>query len=328
MYRARSSTLKRKRFGDLIYKSRAMSEVVRSIEKTLDNDITVLIQGETGTGKELVAQAIHHLGQRRERGFFSQNCGAVPETLLESELFGHRKGSFSGAVENKPGFFELADGGTVFLDEIGEASLAFQVRLLRLLETGTFRRVGDTVERTVNVRVVAATNRDLEKEVARGRFREDLFYRLCVFPIQLPALRERKEDIPLLAQYFAEEYGASLEKPGRSLDENTLLQLSEMEWKGNVRELRNAVHRLMIMPEASFSITDSEAPNSQSTNLKFPQQSGALKTLEEVQRDYINHVLVLMDGNQSRAARHLGLNRNTFRARMKKLGIQTTFCVA
>lgn len=316
------------RFGDIVYKSQVMADVCRTIEKTLDCDITVLIQGETGTGKELVAQAIHENGLRRDHGFFSQNCGAVPETLLESELFGHRRGSFSGAVENKPGFFELADGGTVFLDEIGEASLAFQVRLLRLLETGTFRRVGDTVERRVNVRVIAATNRDLKKEVAQGRFREDLYYRLCVFPIQLPSLRERKEDIPLLASHFAASYCADMKKPFHGLDEHMAAQLCEKPWKGNVRELKNAVHRMMIMPEYTAPVKPHKAEPQQTTVFPFPQSPGGLKTLAEVQRDYINHVLQLVDGNQSRAARHLGLNRNTFRARMKKLGIQSAFCVA
>jgi transcriptional regulator with GAF, ATPase, and Fis domain/CHASE2 domain-containing sensor protein len=218
--------------------SSPLNRVLRLVEKVAPTDATVLIQGESGTGKELIARAIHAHSARRDRPFVAVNCGALPESLLESELFGHRRGAFTGAVADKPGRFELADGGTIFLDEITETSEAFQIKLLRVLQEGTFERVGDTQTRRVNVRVIAATNKDLEALVRQGRFREDLYYRLNVFPIKVPPLRERPEDIPLLALRFAE---------GLEISEQAMHCLMRYSWPGNVRELENTLQRAVIL---------------------------------------------------------------------------------
>ena len=315
------------KFEDILYRSEAMARVCQAIRETAQSDITILVQGESGTGKELVAQAIHRTGLRRKKPFFAQNAAALPDTLLESELFGHRRGSFSGAVENKIGFFEQANGGTVFLDEIGEASMAFQVRLLRLLEKGTFRRVGDTTDRKTDVRIIAATNRDLLQEVAHGRFRQDLYYRLCVFPIYTPSLRSRPEDIPLLADFFTRKYNKLLEKPHAPLPRSLMEELCKREWLGNVRELKNFIHRTVILSSRSSGTTWSPDSQSEAFSPKTPDQPKIeplipmLRTLAEVERDHINSVLRIVGGNQTRAARHLGLKRSTFRSRLKKLGV-------
>ena len=335
-------------FDKIVYQSRAMHQVCESIKQVLSNDITVIVQGETGTGKELVARAVHYNGLRKDKRFLSQNAGALPDDILESELFGHRRGAFSGAVENKTGLFEVADGGTVFLDEIGEASHALQVRLLRLLETGTFRRVGDTTTRKTNVRIVAATNRDLQKEVAAGRFREDLYYRLSVFPIFLPPLRERREDIPLLVNHFIEEFNRDLARHVVSVPKKVMDNLQGREWKGNIRELRNVVQRLMVLTPSNATVMAEEGLNEPSMGIRTPPhvapqqpaspapaapvsstpvqdaangQSPPLKTLEQVEREHIRHVLDHTGGNQVQAAKLLGLNRSTLRWRIKKLGV-------
>ncbi len=312
------------RFHMFVYQSRAMQRVHQAIEQVLDNQITVLIHGESGTGKELAANAIHYRGARKNRKFVVQNAGALPETLLESELFGHRRGAFSGAVADKPGLFELADGGTVFLDEIGEASPALQVRLLRLLETRKFRRVGDTVERETNVRFVAATNRDLEQEAAAGRFREDLYYRLSVYPIRLPSLRERRDDIPLLVSHFVEHFNRELGKSIHLVPKSTMKMLTEREWKGNIRELKNFVYRMMVLSrgdELTCPVDDWRAVYDAAAEEPGLPDDGSLKTLQEVERDYIRFVLKRVKGNQSHAAKCLGLKRTTFLARLKKLAI-------
>ncbi len=309
------------RIGKLVYQSRVMQRVRHAIEQVLNNDITVLIYGESGTGKELVAQAIHDLGARKKHKFVAQNTGALPDTLLESELFGHRRGAFTGAATDKAGLFEIADKGTVFLDEIGEASPAMQVRLLRFLETGRFRRTGDTQERSSNVRVIAATHRNLREEVDQGRFREDLYYRLNVYPIIIAPLRDRREDIPLLVRHFVEAFNKKLDKHIDLIPRRVLKHLSEQPWQGNVRELKNFVHRMMVLspqntlmlPDATFETEDEgEAPVEEEDNLK---------TLCEMERDYLIYVLEKYRGNQTRAARCLGLKRTTFISRLKKLGI-------
>lgn len=309
-------------FNGLIYQSPAMHRVRTMLEQTLDSNISVLIHGETGTGKEVVARIIHENSKRGHRPFFCQNSGALPDSLLESELFGHKKGSFSGAIENKAGLFEEADGATVFLDEIGEASPALQVRLLRLLETGKFRRVGDMVERSCNVRIIAATNRDLTEAVREGRFREDLYYRLCVFPIFLPPLRRRKADIPALVDHFAREYCRENDKFYTPFPRETLEALSAQDWPGNVRELRNTIQRMLV----TSSLTPPQnaqhiQPPNPKPRLMHTHPDGVIKTLEEVERDYIQHVLHLVDGNKTKAAQYLGLNRSTLRFRLKKLGL-------
>ena len=301
-----------------VFRSEAMAKVMRLIRKAVAADVPVLILGETGCGKELVAQAIHRCGARRERPFFAQNTGALPDTLLESELFGHARGAFSGAHEAKAGLLEAADGGTLFLDEIGEASPALQVRLLRFLETGSLRRVGETRDRTSRVRIVAATHRDLEADVEAGRFRADLFYRLNAFPIVLPPLRERREDIPLLAEHFLAELGKSLGRQLRPLDAENMARLASMPWKGNVRELKNYLHRLVLLSSNGILHVGENA--GAGADAKVSGQAGVL-TLEEVERNHIREVVSQVGGNQSRAANLLGMKRSTLRFRMEKLGL-------
>lgn len=310
----------------MIGQSKVFLEALGVIEKISDCNAPVLIEGETGTGKELVARAVHYNGLRKDKRFLSQNAGALPDTILESELFGHRRGAFSGAVENKTGLFEAADGGTVFLDEIGEASPALQVRLLRLLETGSFRRVGDTIQRTTDVRIIAATNRDLKKEVANGRFREDLYYRLSVFPITLPALRERRDDIPALVHHFVEVFNKELGKSVTTISKSIMTSLTAKPWSGNIRELKNVVHRMMVFTPAQATILAEDclepAPEKQveaPTTDEVDNES--MKTLVEVERNHITRVLGRVNGNQVQAARILGLNRSTLRWRMKKHGL-------
>jgi Nif-specific regulatory protein len=318
--------------GNILYRSAAMHRVCEAIRQVAPCDVTVLVSGETGTGKELVARAVHFNSARRHRRFLSQNAGALPDTLLESELFGHRRGAFSGALENKTGLFEAADGGTVFLDEIGEASPAFQVRLLRLLETGTFRRLGETTDRRVDVRIVAATHQNLEEQVRAGRFRADLYYRLRVFPIHLPPLRERREDIELLVHHFIDRYNRELGRNVLSVPRGVLEDLLAGDWPGNVRELQNVIQRLMVLSTGQELAAPSEpspgqppplaAPNPAAPPWGPPWSSGPpVQTLEEVERDYIRHVLLHCAGNQTQAARLLALNRNTLRWRMKKVGV-------
>lgn len=316
------------RFDLIVYQSRGMHRVRHTIQQVLDNDITVMIHGQSGTGKELVAHAIHFQGSRKNQKFVTQNTGALPDALLESELFGHRRGSFSGAVEDKAGLFEVADGGTVFLDEIGEASPALQVRLLRLLETRTFRRVGEMKDRTTEVRIIAATHRDLEKEVKAGRFREDLYYRLNVFPIHIPPLCERREDIPLLANHFIDECNAKLNKSIYLIPKKIMDRLENREWKGNVREFKNFIYRMMVLspddrlswPEEDFEpVLDDSEESEEALAYKLD----SLKTMDEMEIDYIRYVLKCVNGNQVRAAEKLGMKRTTLRSRMKKLGVTT-----
>ncbi len=233
----------------IIGQSNAMQSVIGQLDKVVDTRVTVLIEGETGTGKELIAAAVHYRSRRRDKLFVAQNCAALAETLLESELFGHKKGSFTGAHEEKKGLFEIADGGTLFLDEITETPLSLQSKLLRALQEGEIRPVGATNAKHVNVRIVAATNRNLEEEVKRGRFREDLYYRLKVFPIRLPPLRERRDDIPLLAANFLERYAAEIGKPVGGFTQQCMELMKGYDWPGNVRELQNEVQRLVIQLE-------------------------------------------------------------------------------
>jgi Nif-specific regulatory protein len=317
----RRSVEKSFRFDNILYRSPAMHRVCEAIRQVAASDVTVLIQGETGTGKELVATAVHFNSGRKGGRFLSQNAGALPDNLLESELFGHRRGSFSGALENKQGLFEAADGGTVFLDEIGEASPALQVRLLRLLETGTFRRVGETADRRADVRIIAATHRDLEEEVRAGRFRSDLYYRLSVFPIRLPPLRERLQDVELLVHHFVERFNRELGRSVQSIPRPTLTRLLEHDWPGNVRELQNVIQRLVLLSSGEELARLDESPAA-ATVVPSAVEASPPRTLEEVERDHILNVLGQVHGNQSEAARLLGLKRGTLRWRLKKLGIE------
>lgn len=309
-----------------IGQSSAMREVLRQVEKVQATRATVCIEGETGTGKELIASLIHYQSPRRDKLFVAQNCAAVPENLLESELFGHKKGAFTGADSDKKGLFEVADGGTLFLDEIGETSLGLQAKLLRVLQEGEIRPVGATQPRKVDVRIVCATNRSLEKEVAEGRFRQDLYYRLKVFPLRLPPLRERRDDVPLLAEYFLKKYALELKKPISGFTPDTLSQLASYNWPGNVRELENEVQRLCIQVEPDHFITpDLLAPHMRQAEGvvdRIAPKKGPLKDmLEEVERFLILQCLKEHDGNKTRAAEALGITREGLHKKLARFGL-------
>ena len=284
---------------------------------------TVLLTGETGTGKDLAAKAIHYNSERRARAFVNITCSALPEQLLESELFGHERGAFTDARTQKRGLFETADGGTVFLDEIGEMTPALQSKLLRFLEEKTFKRVGGLNDVRVDVRVVAATNRDLEEEVKANRFREDLFYRLQVMPIHLPALRERKGDVLVLAAHFVDRFNREFRKHVKGLSPAAAETLEAYPWPGNVRELRNAIERAMLLidrhtlePEDFTTLTRSVSP----TQFRLPAEG---VNLEEVERQLLTQALERANGNQTQAAHLLGINRDQVRYRIEKFGLTT-----
>ena len=304
---------------ELVGSSRVLSQVLRHIATVAPSDSTVLITGETGTGKELVARAIHQAGRRRDAAMVTVNCAALSPGLIESEMFGHEKGAFTGAIARKVGRFELADGGTILLDEVGELSPEVQAKLLRVLQEGQFERVGSAKAIRVNVRVIAATNRDLEKAVAEGRFRADLFYRLNVFPIQLPPLRERREDIPLLAKYFTAKYAARVGKTIETVSRKALNAFAAYHWPGNVRELQNVIERAVLLsrgPELELGDWFRQPTGS-------PDASG-VATLAELQRAHIVKVLELTGwrvSGEGGAARILGIKPTTLHARMAKLHI-------
>jgi Nif-specific regulatory protein len=304
----------------------AMQQVFAQLDKVIDTRATVCIDGETGTGKELIASAIHHRSQRRDRMFVAQNCAALPENLLESELFGHKRGAFTSADSDKKGLFEIADGGTLFLDEVGEMPLALQAKLLRVLQEGTIRAVGATSEKQVDVRIICATNRDLAAEVAAGRFRQDLFYRLMVFPIRLPPLRERREDIPLLARHFLDRYAAEYRAtlPGFSAEAEAAL--SSYNWPGNIRELENEIQRLVIQaePGCPIEVTDlsSRLRKIEGTVAKVAPKKGTLKEMmDQVERWLISEALRDHGGNKTRTAATLGITREGLHKKLDKLGL-------
>jgi transcriptional regulator with GAF, ATPase, and Fis domain len=310
----------------LIGDSRAMSDLLFKLDKVVDTRVSVLIEGETGVGKELIASALHYRSKRREKLFVAQNCAAFPENLLESELFGHKRGAFTGATEEKKGLFEIADGGTLFLDEIGEMPLPLQAKLLRVLQEGEIRPIGGTHVKTVNVRIVAATNRNLEQEVAAGRFREDLYYRLKVFPIRVPPLRERREDIPLLAQYFLERYTREIGKAVAGLAQGTLEALSSYDWPGNVRELENEVQRLVIQADAGaivgLDLVSPELRKVEGVINEAGAAKGSLKDrVEQVEKFILLEVLREHSGNKTSAAKALGITREGLHKKLKQLGI-------
>ncbi|RAK64692.1 sigma-54-dependent Fis family transcriptional regulator [Hymenobacter edaphi] len=313
------------RFGDFVGGSQVMQQVFVRVEQVAPTDSTVLITGETGTGKELVARALHNFSPRKERALIKINCAALPAQLIESELFGHEKGAFTGAHDRRIGKFELADGGTIFLDEIGELPLDLQAKLLRVLQEKEFERIGGRRVIRTDVRVIAATNRVLEEEVAAGRFRADLYYRLDVFPIHLPALRERPEDIEPLVRHFLERFTKKLGKPVRGLRSRDLKGLQRYPWPGNIRELEHVVERAVIASSGPFlefaGFTAAPAP---ATTAAAPT-GGPLKTLRDQERDHILHALQHTGGRVSGpqgAAVLLDINAKTLEARMKKLGIR------
>jgi transcriptional regulator with GAF, ATPase, and Fis domain len=306
-------------FGEIIGSSKAIKQLFRNIKRVAGTDSTVLITGETGTGKELVARAIHAESGRKDRVLIKVNCAALAPGLIESELFGHEKGAFTGAVARREGRFEAADGGTIFLDEIGDFPGELQVKLLRVLQDGEFERVGGTRTMKVDVRVIAATNRDLERAVGEGRFRTDLYYRLKVYPIHVPPLRDRKEDVPLLVNYFAGKYGSRLGKKLETVPQGALDALMSYPWPGNIRELENVIERAVIVSTGSELELGDWIGQAMVTG-----EPGDLLTLDEMQRRHITKVLEHTGWRVSGpkgAARILGVKPTTLAARMKKLGI-------
>ncbi len=307
-------------FGEIIGESRGMKKVFRDVETVAPTEANVLLTGETGTGKELIARAVHDLSRRKGKPLVKVNCAALPSGLVESELFGHEKGSFTGALARKIGRFELADRGTLFLDEIGDLPLDLQAKLLRVLQEGEFERVGGTKTFTVDVRLIAATNRDLKQEVEDERFRADLYYRLNVFPIKLPPLRDREGDVPLLARYFARKYSRKLGRDVQSIPKKVMNALARYPWAGNVRELENVIERGIILSAGDELVLGDWLPK--------PSEAPApsrIPTLDELQRKHILEVLDLVGWKVSGAqgaAEILGLKPTTLDARMKRLGIR------
>ncbi len=319
LHQKRTSSKKTMSGGSLhgiIGESEAMQNVFNMVEKAASTSYTVLITGESGTGKELIARGIHYKSKRNSAPFIPVNCSAIPETLLESELFGYIKGAFTGANESRAGFFQTADGGTIFLDEIGDTALAMQAKLLRILQNKEVSMVGSSKPRKVDVRVITATNKDLSKMVSRQLFREDLFYRLNVLHIDLPPLRERDDDIFLLTSHLLDKFCAELGKSRQHFSDNALSVLKNYTWPGNIRELENLLQRLTLMVEQD-TIDVPDLPDYMRYNIC--SENTGLKTLEEVQNRHILYVLETVGNNQSQAAKILGINRKTLREKLKKM---------
>jgi len=317
---------------NFIGKSRRLLDVVETIRKSADSFSTVMITGESGTGKELVARAIHQESPRRNGPFLSVNCGAIPEGLMESELFGHVRGAFTGAVANTIGLFSAGTGGTLFLDEITEVPRAIQVKLLRAIQEREIRRVGDTRDVKVDVRLIAASNRDLAKAVADGALREDLFYRLNVIPIHLPPLRERREDIPLLVAHFIQKIGAELGKIVRSVSPEALAVFETYHWPGNIRELENVVERALVLGQGEVLDVDALPPNlrrphdAQDIQLEITEGGLDLEaTLDRIEQRYIQLALERTGGVQTRAAELLRVSFRQFRYKLQKHSLRGSF---
>jgi formate hydrogenlyase transcriptional activator len=307
-------------FGNIVGQSPAIGRVLKTVETVAPTDATVLLLGETGTGKELLARALHDLSPRKDRALVRVNCAALPAGLIESELFGHERGAFTGALVRKIGRFELADGGTIFLDEIGDLPPDLQAKLLRVLQEGEFERVGSTSTLKVDVRVIAATHRDLEKASQGGTFRPDLYYRLSVFPISIPPLRERKEDIPPLVKHFVMKYNGKLGKRIEAIAEKTMNALLDYSWPGNVRELENVIERAVIVSTGSQLELGGWLPKP-----SVPQTGARILMLDELEREHIIKTLELTGwrvSGERGAAKLLGMKPTTLDARMKKLGIK------
>jgi Nif-specific regulatory protein len=298
--------------GNIVGRSQRMLRVFKLLEKVCPTSVTVLILGESGTGKELIARYIHYNGKRSEHPLVSVNCSAFNDTLLESELFGHRKGAFTGAVENKTGLFELADGGTLFLDEVGDMSLDMQKKVLRVLEDGLVRPVGAKETLKTDVRIVAATNRNLKEMVQKGQFREDLYYRLNVLTIEVPSLRERREDIPLLVDFFINRIADELKQPAKPIPDSVMNMFLEYDWPGNVRELQNELRRVMIL--------DSEYNHEQLQSAGIENSDDAVR-MDDVEKRAILRALEQANGNKSKAAELLGIPRSTFYVKLVRYKI-------
>ncbi|HYP74937.1 MAG TPA: sigma 54-interacting transcriptional regulator [Polyangiaceae bacterium] len=310
----------------IIGASRAMAELLRQLDKVVDTRVSVLIEGETGVGKELIASSVHYRSKRKDKLFVAQNCAAFPENLLESELFGHKRGAFTGATEEKKGLFEIADGGTLFLDELGELPLSLQAKLLRALQEGEIRAIGATQSKQVNVRIVAATNKNLENEVKAGRFREDLYYRLKVFPIRVPPLRERRDDIAPLAVFFLERYTREMGKSVPGFAQETLEILSAYDFPGNVRELENEVQRLVIQADDGAFLTPEllspRVRQIETVLLSAGAAKGSLKEMvDQVERHILIEALREHGNNKTAAAKTLGITREGLHKKLKQLGV-------
>jgi DNA-binding NtrC family response regulator len=308
-------------YGQMIGKSRAMKSVFEMIDRVAGATANVFIQGESGTGKELVARAIHEQGPRRNGPFVAINCTAIPDTLLESELFGHAKGAFTGAIQRKKGLFEEAHGGTLFLDEIGDLDMNLQAKLLRVLQEKRIKPVGDNEYKDIDVRIVCATHKDLQKAVKEDLFREDLYYRLSVIPLVIPPLRHRREDIPLLANFFLEKFMASNHSPVRGFTQGAILKLMNATWDGNVRELENLIERVVVLTNKALIDADDlplgEAASSQDF---FASAEIDLPTLEQLEKRYMKHVLEKVGGKKEKAAQILGINRRTLYRKEREYG--------
>jgi len=318
-------------FANIIGRSEAMLEVFKMIETVARTNSTILLTGESGTGKGLVAQAVHFYSLRRERPMVALNCGAMPETLLESELFGHMRGAFTGADANKKGLLEVAEKGTIFLDEIGEMSPVMQVKLLRVLQERRFRRVGGLEELQADIRVIAATNQDLTKAVADGRFREDLYYRINVIPIVLPPLRERREDIPLLAEHFLVKYAEQMAKGVAGISRSAMELLKQHDWPGNIRELENVIERAVALEATPAILSESLPPSIRTAPARtetpvgetLPDAGFDLEAhVKEIERGYIAQALQQSGGVQVKAAELLGMSFRSFRYYVKKYNLR------
>jgi len=317
---------------NIVGQSPRMRQIFELIQTIAPQSSRVLITGESGTGKELVARAIHENSARAGQPFITINCGAFPETLLESELFGYRKGAFTGANENRDGLFQAAHGGTLFMDEIGNMTLTMQVKLYRVLQEGKVRPLGSTEENDVDVRVIAATNKDFEKEIAEGRFREDLYYRLSVIPIHLPALRERREDIPLLARHFLERFRKAMEKPVEGIDPEALRLLESYDWPGNVRELENTLERAValeggklispdVLPEKIRGLSQEQGAGDHRGAVIPADGMNLEQFLAQTERTYLLAALQKAGGVRTRAAELLKMSYRSFRHSAKKRGV-------
>jgi DNA-binding NtrC family response regulator len=317
VHQIRTSNKERYRFKNIITTNSRMREIIKLAQRVAANSrSTVLILGESGTGKELIANAIHYHGSRADYPLVTINCAVLSEGVLESELFGHEKGAFTGAIRQKKGLFELADQGTLFLDEIGEISPRTQIKLLRFLEEKEFQRVGGTRSIKVDLRIIAATNKDLLRKVEEGKFREDLYYRLNVISTTIPPLRERREDIPLLARHFVEKYSRTLNKPVKGFSKEALRILTDYHWPGNVRELKNIIERVVLLSDGEI-IASSDIPSEifqvGTAGKGFIANGGAIQTLDVVISRYVKEILDRYRGNRSRAADALGITRQRLR---------------
>lgn len=308
-------------FAGILGKSPGMQEVFDLIKRVATANANVLIAGESGTGKERVARAIHDLGPRAKKPFIAINCTAIPDTLLESELFGHAKGSFTGAVQRKRGLFEEADGGTIFLDEIGDMDLSLQAKLLRVIQERKVRAVGENVDRPIDVRILAATHKDLKASIKNATFREDLYYRLSVIPIVIPPLRHRKEDIPLLAEHFLRKYAAENGSRVTGFSKAAMNRLMNIPWEGNVRELENQIERCVVLAKGDL-IEENDLPSAQTSDGEtvFGQATQQLMTLEELEKKYMHFILEKTGGKKEKAAQILGINRRTLYRKEREYG--------